>query len=118
MENMDSKAIRTEIDKYSKYTNEELLLSLVDGQGDGIDVVYAPGGRKARARELFKSYLLETKHVICSSYNSHNNEYSSIYEGLILLLPSVLDLIPIKVVIPFLLLVLKYGLNRLCSYEK
>lgn len=113
---MDTSLIQKEIDYYLQLSNRELLLSLIEKQ-ELEEVMYSPQGKIARSKELFQKYLDETKEIICNSYNKQDAEFTSIYECIFTLIPFVTDKIPQKIIIPFLLIIFKYGLHKLCVHE-
>lgn len=103
-----------ELSEYIDLNKEQLLLAMVP---DDERIVYSKQGMLARGIELFNSYFDESRDVLCNVYRKRKTEFNSLIDAanIVLTVLTAHSQLSSAIIVPFSVLVAKYGLEKLCS---
>lgn len=109
---------RDDFDKYLRAEMDDLFKSLVTQEEIG-SVNFDKDGLLIRGKEIFHNKLKKLRNKICMQYHENPTEYATALDSISVLSAWLVqkELISCEIAIPFTVIVVRYGLNRLCPLK-
>jgi len=106
--------MNVDIEKFINLSQEELYVALVP---QNEQIAYSKDGIIARGIEIFTNLAEDCKHDICSEYCKKEKEIKTLIDAVNIVLAVLLanNYMAEAIVVPFSVLLAKYGLSKLCN---
>lgn len=105
------------LEEFINLNEEQLLIALVS---DEEKVAFSKKGSLARGMEIFNYCLGDTREMICKEYQLKKSEINTILDAanIAFVLLTASSQIASGLIVPFSVLVAKYGLDKVCSNKE